>query len=49
MLNNRFVDWAENYHVYIEAQTGFRSNMSTSDNVLYGIISHMLNSGNLFW
>ena len=47
MLNNRLVDWAENYHVYIEAEAGFRSNMSTSDNVfiLHGIISHMLNSG----
>jgi len=47
MLNNRLVDWAENYHVYIGAQAGFRSNMSTSDNVfiLHGINSYMLNSG----
>jgi len=47
MLNKKLVDWAENYHVYIEAQAGFRSNMSTSDNVfiLHGIISHVLNSG----
>ena len=46
MLNKKLVDWADNYHVYIEAQAGFRSNMSTSDNVfiLYGIISHVLNS-----
>jgi len=33
--------------VYIEAQAGFRSEMSTSDNifVLHGIITHMINQG----
>ena len=35
------------YSVYIEAHTGFRSNMGTVDNifVLHGIISHTLNGG----
>ena len=39
--------WAENYNVYVEAQAGFRSNMSTVDNVfvLNGLISHFLNQG----
>lgn len=47
MLNNRLTEWAEQYQVYIEAQSGFRSGMSTVDNVLilHGIRSHMLNSG----
>ena len=33
MLNNRLNEWAENYNVYVEAQTGFRKNMSTVDNI----------------
>ena len=47
VLNNRLADWGESYSVYIEAQAGFRSNMSTIDNiyVLHGLISHFLNSG----
>ena len=46
VLNNRLTTWAQEYYVYIEAQTGFRANMSTTDNVfvLHGIINHMLNS-----
>ena len=32
ILNNRLMDWAENYSVYIEAQAGFRANMGTVDN-----------------
>ena len=47
ILNNRLMEWAETYNVYIEAQAGFRSEMSTVDNifVLHNIITHMLNSG----
>ena len=39
------MDWAESYHVYIEAQAGFRAEMGTSDNVfvLHGLITHLLN------
>ena len=47
LLNNRLTQWAEVYGVYVEAQAGFRANMSTVDNiyVLHGLISHFLNSG----
>ena len=47
IINNRLSVWAENYSVYVEAQAGFRSNMSTVDNifVLHGIISHIINEG----
>ena len=47
ILNNRLTDWAEEYYVYVKAQAGFRSNMSTVDNifVLHGIINHLLNKG----
>ena len=47
ILNNRLKSWAETYNVYVEAQAGFRENMSTIENVyvLNGIISHMLNQG----
>ena len=47
ILNNRLTDWAEEYYIYIEAQAGFRSNMSTVDNIffLHGIINHLLNKG----
>lgn len=46
ILNNRLTSWAENYGVYIEAQAGFRQNMSTVDNVfiLNSLISHSLNA-----
>ena len=33
ILNNRLNEWAENYNVYVEAQAGFRKNMSTVDNI----------------
>ena len=40
--------WAENYNVYIEAQDGFRENMSTVDHIfiLHGMINHLLNKNN---
>lgn len=45
ILNNRLTTWAETYYVYIEAQSGFREHMCTSDNifVLHGLITHFLN------
>ena len=45
VLNNRLNSWAETYGVYVEAQSGFRKNMSTIDNifVLKSLISHYLN------
>ena len=48
ILNNRLSDWAENYHVLIEAQACFRPGMSTIDNVfvMHGLLSHILNQGN---
>ena len=47
ILNTRLTNWAEEYYIYIEAQAGFRANMSTTDNifVLHGLINHMLNTG----
>ena len=38
--------WAEKYHVYSEAQAGFRKNMGTVDNIfiLHGVITHLLNN-----
>jgi len=47
VLNNRLMDWADKYSVYIEAQAGFRPNMGTVDNVfvLQGIITRVLNQG----
>lgn len=46
ILNNRLNSWAEEYNIYIEAQAGFRTNMSTIDNIfiLNALISHNLNS-----
>lgn len=46
VLNNRLNSWAEEYNIYIEAQAGFRTNMSTIDNIfiLSGLISHNLNN-----
>ena len=48
ILNNRLTEWAEEYAIYIEAQAGFRANMSTIDNiyVLYGLKNHFINRGN---
>ena len=47
VVNNRLSEWSENYFVLIEAQAGFRANMSTVDDifVLHGLISHILNHG----
>ena len=44
ILNNRLTDWAEEYHIYVEAQPGLRKNMGTIDNifVLHSVINHML-------
>ena len=46
ILNNRLKNWAELYNVYVEAQAGFRSKMSTVDNiyVLHGLISHFIDN-----
>ena len=47
VINKRLNNWAENYNVYTEGQTGFRSGYSTVDNifVLKTIIDHFNNSG----
>ena len=47
VLNNRLTDWAEQYHVYIESQAGFRAKMGTVDNIfiLHGLISHVVDQG----
>ena len=46
VLNDRLNVWAEKYHVYIEAQAGFRQHMDTVDNmfVFHGLITHILNN-----
>ena len=46
ILNTRLNDWAENYHVYVEAQAGFRKGMGTMDNifVMHSLISHCINT-----
>ena len=51
LLNNRLIEWAELYQVYIESQAGFRKCMSTVDSifVLHGLITHMLNGGKRFY
>ena len=48
VINNRLTNWADNYYVYIEAQAGFRENMTTVDNifVLHGLINQLLNINN---
>ena len=47
ILNNRLINWAESYYVYIEAQAGFRQEMGTVDNIflLHGLITHLINQG----
>ena len=47
VINNRLSEWAELYFILIIAQAGFRSHMSTVDNifVLHSLISHVLNQG----
>ena len=45
ILNLRLDKWAEDYHVYVEAQAGFRKGMGTIDNIfiLHSLISHCVN------
>ena len=47
VINNRLTDWSEKYYVLIEAQAGFRVNMSTVDDVfvLHSLLTHVLNQG----
>ena len=51
VVNNRLSEWSENYFVLIEAQAGFRANMSKVDDmfVLHGLISHILNHGEMIY
>ena len=46
IIDNRLSEWAENYHVNIEAQAEFRNGMGTIANifVLHGLISNWLNN-----
>ena len=48
VINNRLTDWSEEYYVLIEAQAGFRVNMSTIDNVfvLHSLLTHVFNQDN---
>ena len=48
VINNWLRDWAESYHIYVEAQSGFRKNMGTIDNIfiMHAIINHLLNENN---
>ena len=48
ILNNRLNNWAENYHIYINAQAGFRKHMGTIDNifVMHSLIKHFINEVN---
>ena len=45
ILNTRLNEWAEKYHIYVEAQSSFRKGMSTVDNifVLHCLIAHCVN------
>ena len=47
LINNRLTDWSEKYFVLVEAQAGFRANMSTVDDVfvLHCLLTHVLNQG----
>ena len=47
VINNRLTDWSEKYYVLIEAQAGFRVNMSTVDDVfvLHSLFTLVLNQG----
>ena len=46
ILNTRLNDWAENYHLYVEAKASFRKGMGTMDNiyVMHSLISHCINT-----
>ena len=45
ILSTQLSEWAEQYQVYVEAQSGFRKGMSTVDNiyVLHSLITHCIN------
>ena len=47
LINNRLADWSEKYCVLIEAQVGFRVNMSTVDDVfvLHSLLTRVLKEG----
>ena len=47
ILNNRLINWAETYYIYIEEQAGFRREMGTVDYIyfLHGLITHLINQG----
>ena len=51
LLNNRLIECAELYLVYIESQTGFRKIMSSVDNIfdLFGLITHISNVRKRFY
>ena len=51
LLNNRLSAWAEEYGIYVEAQTGFRTHLGTIDNifVLHGLITHLINQGKMLY
>ena len=44
ILNNRLNNWAEYYHVYVEAKAGFRKNMGAVDNIfiVHGLINKFI-------
>ena len=46
LINNRLSKWEEDYYVYVYAQAGFRTKMSTVNNnfILSSVINHMPNS-----
>ena len=51
-INYRSNKWAENYHVNVESQAGFRSKMGTVDNgffVLNALINHFLTENKLIF
>ena len=51
LINNRLTEWSEKYYVLIEAQAGFRVNMSTVDDVfvLHSLLTHVLNQGQILY
>ena len=48
ILNTRLNEWAEKYHIYVEAQSGFRKGMSAVNNifVLHRLITNCVNEKN---
>ena len=45
ILNTRLNEWVEKYHIYVEAQSGFRKGISTADNIFAShiLITHCVN------